>query len=136
MSSAAFFRATHALAEPGKSWLVTLIHPDEPTRDIYGEPLTNIMERHPAAVPVLLDDWTATRAAEQDAPVEWQEVTAERFEEMLNVLPPIYFPGGFLVSEPCDHHARTGRPRYSAFRQEGGRYFASSRPMQVSEVRR
>lgn len=33
----------------------------------------------------------------------WVEVTAETWWHFLEVLPPIYFPGGFWVSEDADH---------------------------------
>lgn len=37
-------------------------------------------------------------------PVTWIEVTEERYDEMLGVLPPALMIGdGFLVGEPSDH---------------------------------
>jgi hypothetical protein len=55
---------------------------------------------------------------------------------MLEVLPPaVMARGGFLVGEPWDHHALTGRPRYAAFVELGGRWFESTRPVTVAEFR-
>jgi hypothetical protein len=54
--------------------------------------------------------------------------------EMLEVLPPLAWNhAGFLVGEACDHHARTGEPRYQAFTKLGDVYRASSRPLTVRE---
>jgi hypothetical protein len=62
--------------------------------------------------------------------IEWQEVTEERYWEMLEVLPPASMVrGAFLVGEPMDHDRVTGRPRFDAFKCEDGKYFTSSHPM-------
>lgn len=37
---------------------------------------------------------------------DWFKISAERADELLNVLPPIYFKGGFFVSEPASHEVR------------------------------
>jgi len=69
-------------------------------------------------------------------PVVWTETTAERFEEMLTVLPPaIMLAGNFLVGEPWDHHAVTGRPRFAAYRFQDRKYYEASRPMTVKEFK-
>ncbi len=41
----------------------------------------------------------------------------------------------FLVGEPYDHDALSGEPRYQGFRQTSAGYFASSRPMTITEFR-
>ncbi len=53
----------------------------------------------------------------------WREVSEGFTEENLNVLPPIYCDGGFMVSEPYTHDCR-GREVYAGFVQVGERYFA------------
>jgi len=40
--------------------------------------------------------WTAAK----DNPGAWCSITETYYWELLNVLPPLYFPGGFAVSEP------------------------------------
>lgn len=58
----------------------------------------------------------------------WKRCTAERYEEMLGVLPPATMSGyGFLVGEATRHRrcAESGEVRasYAAFVQVGGNYF-------------
>lgn len=58
----------------------------------------------------------------------WREVSAERYEEMLGVLPPEVMSGhGFLVGEATTHRrcAESGdvRPSFAAFVQVGGNYY-------------
>lgn len=50
------------------------------------------------------------KAAGNDS-TAWHPMTADEAEYCLNVLPPIYFSGGFAVSEPLRHDAK-GRPVY------------------------
>jgi hypothetical protein len=50
------------------------------------------------------------------------EITEEQMWTALEVLPPIYFRGGFAVSEPqC--HDRTNTPVYACVVTKGKRYF-------------
>lgn len=57
----------------------------------------------------------------------WHESTQEHHEYGLGVLPPIYFPGGFFVSEAATHDRR-GVPVYAAWVEIGGRYFVREIP--------
>ena len=57
----------------------------------------------------------------------WFETTQERYDSSLEVLPPIYFPGGFFVSEAATHHP-DGTPVYAAFVQRGTRCFVREFP--------
>lgn len=67
--------------------------------------------------------------------MNWQHTTAERYDEMLGVLPPaLWLAHGFLVGEPWDHDAQ-GRPRFAAFVCVDGQHFESSRPMTAAEFR-
>jgi hypothetical protein len=60
---------------------------------------------------------------------DWQECSAERYDEMLGVLPPERMSGwGFLVGEPSSHRRCkiTGdvRADYAAFQRVEGRCYA------------
>lgn len=58
-------------------------------------------------------------------PSPWAETNLERFEDAMNVLPPIMVDGltAFMVSEPLDHCPTTGRGIYAGFAKVGTRYF-------------
>lgn len=53
----------------------------------------------------------------------WVEVSPEFAQQALEVLPPIYQQGGFLVSEASCHNAE-GHAVYAGFAQIGGRHFS------------
>jgi hypothetical protein len=66
-----------------------------------------------------------------------KEVTEERYDEMLDMLPPALWVGkGFLVGEPFDHRKCniTGKmsATYTAFFHAKGRYFEGD-PMTTAE---
>jgi hypothetical protein len=72
------------------------------------------------------------RAIVTDTPNKWKEVTEDRYDEMLGVLPPIAWTDyGFLVGEPWDHHPIYGFSRYTAMLQYCGRFYESTRPVGV-----
>jgi hypothetical protein len=50
-------------------------------------------------------------------PWDWQSITEADADYCLEVLPPIYFRGGFAVSEPVIHD-ESGRPVYLCVREE------------------
>jgi len=57
-----------------------------------------------------------------------QECTAERYDEMLGVLPPaIWLSKGFLVGEPFEHRTckvtNIVRASYAAFFQKNGKFY-------------
>lgn len=59
---------------------------------------------------------------------KWNEVTEERYDEMLGCLPPRLMSGhGFLVGEPFTHRTCTVSgnvlPDWAAFVHVNGRYF-------------
>ena len=63
-------------------------------------------------------------------PWDWRKITQEDADYCLEVLPPIYFRGGFAVSEPVIHDDK-GRPVYLCVKRERShthgrepRYFA------------
>lgn len=71
----------------------------------------------------------------------WREVTADRYDEMLGVVPPaVQTAAGFLVGEPwrhkrCEATGREDQPAFAAFVDRNGRYFEASEPMTVAEFR-
>jgi hypothetical protein len=52
------------------------------------------------------------------------EVTPEKYEYMLGVLPPREMVGNaFLVGEPTDHNGELGCPRYALYFEDNGRFY-------------
>lgn len=115
-------------AVPGGDSIIDYIRPDTGRSWHYGEDLEQIRGRYPGAVIVNINEHCMAKAARQDSPIR------ERYWEMLEVLPPAAMGGGgFLVGEPCDHHAITGQPRYDGFREWHGKFYEGSRPMTRKE---
>ena len=125
---------THVFAEPDAHNIIDAVHPTT-GRGVYsGETLEEVRKRYPLAQLETFDAWSARKAARQDTPITWHETTAEQYDEMLCVLPPaVHRYDGFMVGEPDDHHATTGRPRFRAYIARYGRYFVASRPMTIAE---
>ena len=127
---------TEAFAVPGSDTMIDLLHPVTGRSTINGQSLEEIRQRYPNAEIVNVEVFLAAKAARQDSPIEWSETTEERYDDMLNCLPPAFYGnGGFLVGEPWDHHATSGQPRYQAFRCTGGKYYVASRPMTRAEFK-
>lgn len=132
---------TEAYAKPGEHSIIDVIDPETGLTSVYHETFEQIRARYPEAERVAIADWQAQRAAAQDTPIVWTRITRRKYWDMLEVLPPALWIGGaFLVGEPTDHHATTGRPRFAAYRQIGadddsGIYLAASRPMTCEELR-
>ncbi len=103
-------KVTEAYARPGEDSLIDCIHPETGLTFICGETFEQVRERYPNAERINIADWNKAIAAKQDEPVIWQEITEEKYNYYLEVLPPAAyargFAGGFLVGEPWDHHAR------------------------------
>ena len=129
-------RATECYAQPESETLIDMIHPITGLTLCYGETLEQVRERYPQAERMTYEAWCAAKAARQDSPLTWQEITEERYEYAFEVLPPAaYSQYGFLLGEPQDHHAGNGQPRYSAYRHINGRYEESSRPVTIAEFK-
>ncbi len=65
----------------------------------------------------------------------WQEITEDRYDDMLNVLPPvIWLDKGFMVGEPWDHNIR-GQPRFGAFIRHRNKFYECLHPMTILEFR-
>jgi hypothetical protein len=67
----------------------------------------------------------------------WKEVSEERYDEALGVLPPaMWVSKGFLLGEPHDHRlcriTNRIKPTYAAFISAHGRYWEGD-PMTTNE---
>ena len=127
---------THCFSAPNSPQPLDLVHPAT-SRGIYShETLAEIQARHPGTRIVSLAEWANEKAAIQDAPWTWLPSTATDYDNALGALPPASMRNGaFLLGEPQDHHAITGRPRYDAYHHDTATdtYLASSRPLTVLE---
>lgn len=129
---------TECYAVRGEGHIIDVIHPITGLTVCFGRTLENVREEkgYEHAERMTIEDWCKSKAERQDTPVTWSQVTEDKYYEMFECLPPIMIPGkGFMVSEPWDHHALTGRPRYAAYRKRGDVYETASRPMTVKEFK-
>lgn len=119
--------------------IIDFVHQETGKTLYFSRSLETCRETYPDAETMTFGEWCEWKAEQQRTPISWgEEVTRERFMEMLECLPPATGTKGwreFLVGEPYDHDALTGEPRYNGFRRTGAGYFASSRPMTVREFR-
>lgn len=73
------------------------------------------------------------RAQGGESMTTWAPIEADRYYEMLYVLPPIAHRAcGFLVGEPHDH-TRAGLPRFVAFLEHEQDFFESTSPLTVAD---
>jgi hypothetical protein len=130
---------THVFAKPGdyRSIIDYVLPGSEPPRSaVNGETLEQVRERYPSAAIVSWSEWMTAKIAEQSTPITWIEITREKYHEMLEILPPAcWLAIGFLVGEPMDHDAATGRPRFDCFIAQFGKYYTASRPMTIAEFK-
>jgi hypothetical protein len=72
----------------------------------------------------------------------FRPVTAERYDEFLNILPPaLWEPSkGFIVGEPYTHRqcevSGQFRAAYSAFVRMDGKFYEATAPMTAPEFRK
>lgn len=128
----------NCFAVRGANSMIDLVHPVTGKTVIYGRTLEECRQEkgYEKTELMTVDEFCRDKAERQDEPVTWSETTEEHFFEMLECLPPAYqSPDGFLVGEPWDHHATTGRPRFAAYREIGDKFLTASRPMTVKEFR-
>lgn len=79
-------------------------------------------------------EWSDLWDAMRKNPDEWQPTTAEMYEEMLNVLPPIRWVGRrFLVGEP-NHHNAQDEAVYACFKRWGNNYSAKYQTIREFEA--
>lgn len=131
-----------AFAVPGADHLIDTVHPLTGKSMVNGFTLEQLRARDGSAVEVVnINAWCLAKGQRQRSPITWEPTTKARYWEMLEVLPPAAMMfGGFLVGEPMDSEADTGRERFSAFRQIGftpgyERYYEASRPLTRAEFK-
>lgn len=124
------------IASKASRTVIDFINPETGLTQIFGKSLGVVREEHPDAEEMSFDAFCEWKSQLQNFPIAWEPTTGDRFEDALNVLPPaLQIGGGFLLGEPADHDAKTGSPRYQAFRQRGEIFEASNRPMTRAEFR-
>ena len=70
--------------------------------------------------------------------VEWKEISAERFDDMLGVLPPVAFgSGGFMVGEAWSHVLVEGREfaAYAGFKHIDAKFYECLAPLTVAQFK-
>jgi hypothetical protein len=135
---------THVFAIPGQNHIIDAVRADGRSM-VNGQTLDEIKARGPEYAAVELMPWEDYRSAQiarQNTPITWARTSGRKYNEMLEVLPPAYWDSyGFLVGEPYDHSAETGKPRFQAYRMRGGKgpysaiYEVASRPLTVAEFK-
>ena len=102
---------------------------------IYGrKPVDKVLAENPSYKLVEYDEYVAAASAEQDQPIVWSPLSEEDYYKKMDCLPPAVTRSyGFLLGEPQDHYAATGKPRFAAFLKLGHRFCRSSRPLRVEE---
>jgi hypothetical protein len=125
-------------AVPGASWMIDAIHPVS-GRTWYGGHATLAEVRasspdYAGAVRMTIEEFLNAKVQKQRTPIRWDATTQAVFDHMLECLPPeLWLDGGFLVGEPSDHCAATGKPRFAGFRQRGEVYERTNRPVTKAE---
>ena len=124
---------THCFCVPGVT-MIDEVNPHTGRSCVYGRTLDDVQTEYPGAELMTIADYCAKKAAAQDSPIQWDPITEDYWQEMLEVLPPAaYSDIGFLVGEPTDHHAQSGRPRFVAYIRRNGQHLESSRPLTIQE---
>jgi hypothetical protein len=126
---------TECYAVPGEDSIIDTIQPATGLTTSCGKTLEEVRAEkgYECAERMTIEAFCEAKAIRQHRPITWEPITEEKYYEMFEVLPPIIRGNGFLVSEPWDHDAQTGAPRYGAYRHRGETYEAANRPMTVKE---
>lgn len=134
---ASMMAAVEVYAVPGEHNIIDTIDPTTGLTCINREDEAGVRRRYPAAVRLTMAAWMAAQAERQHTPITWYPTDEETYRRMLEVLPPALWLGGaFLVGEPMDHDATTGKPRFQGYWHRHGIYLAASRPMTCAELRK
>jgi hypothetical protein len=69
--------------------------------------------------------------------LKWQHVPESRYDEMLNILPPLcHRHDRSMLGEPTDHNGPNGHARYLAFvRFSADRCYQSTEPLTIPQFR-
>lgn len=120
--------------------MIDTLHPITGLTVCFGRTLEETRAAKPEyanAQKMTVAEFCEKKAKRQRTLITWQASTEERYDNMLECLPPeMMLRGGFLVGEPSDHDAGTGQPRFEAFRVYGGAYLQGSRPMTRAEFKK
>lgn len=112
------------------------IHPITGLTTYGGKSEADIRKEHPTILRMSTDEFCQKKAEKQNSPIEWKPTDKDRYYEALGCLPPAFLDGGrFLVGEPMDHCAKSGRPRYDGYCESQGAYFHTSRPVTVRDFK-
>ena len=112
------------------------IHPITGLTTYGGKSEADVRKEHPTILRMTTDAFCQKKAELQNAPVEWIPTDKDQYDLSFECLPPAFFDSGrFLVGEPVDHCAKSGRPRYDGYCARQGAYFRTSRPMTVSDFK-
>lgn len=128
---------TEVWATPGEHSIIDTINPETGLTSVYGKTAEQVLAEDPQAVRMTWGAWVQARSKEQRTAITWLRCDADRYDEMLNVLPPalLWTGGAFLVGEPADHDVLSGQPRFDAFWHIGESYWHSSRPITRDELK-
>lgn len=125
------------IASKAQGTIIDMLRHDGRTA-CFGQTLEEVRARpgYEDAEVMPLSEWKTWKAERQDAPIKWDPVSEEHYTDALEALPPIDWGSrGFLLGEPSDHHALSGRPRFRAFLRTPDGLFISSRPITRHEWR-
>lgn len=125
---------SHVFAVPGACNIIDFVV-NRTQRSLHlNQTLEEVRLRYPGAELVEYETFWKGVEARSNTPVEWIPVSKEAYDESFDALFPAAFsPNGFLLGEAADHLGKGCSARYSAFRIQERKYFASSRPMTVEE---
>ena len=124
------------IAKRGEASFVDYISEDTGLTRVNGTPIAEVLRERPGYEVMTVDEWRDAAATAQNAEIAWVQITQERYEDYRDCVPPaVMRASGFLVGEPFDHCVRTGRARYTACKEVGDKFYASSRPVTAVEFR-
>lgn len=81
------FQRVYAI--PGQPRLIDGINPATGLSLYGGRTAEGVAAEYPGAVAMAYDDWQAQAIEVQRTPIKWREITEERHDYYLNVLPPL-----------------------------------------------
>ena len=106
-----------------------------PIFENYGDACTWVRQTIPGETSTVTSGIAYDLYFSQVRPAIWKRVTEERYDDMLNVLPPLAWVGhGFLVGEAWDQDSN-GTPRFTALLRRPDGFFESLYPLSVSDWR-
>ena len=112
-------QAQECYASKERQTIIDVINPYTDKTACFGKDFDEIRAEYPDAERMTVDAFCHWKASKQRSKIQWNETTREKYIEMLEVLPPAaHINGAFLLGEPFDSDALTGRPRFDAYKPE------------------